>query len=82
MKREGGGDAPTDGKPAEELVAQRLALCDGGETAVQDLFGVELKRVLGELESLLDERRELADTPPLLSQHLLRMCRADNNLFC
>ena len=76
------GDAPTDGKPTKELVAQRLALCDGGETAVEDLLGVELERALGELEPLLDKRRELTNTPPLISQHFLCMCRAYNNLFC
>lgn len=54
---------------------------DGGETTVLDLFGVELERAFGELEPLLNERRELTNTPPLLSQHFLRVRRADNNLF-
>jgi hypothetical protein len=76
------GHAPTDGEPTEELVTQRFTLSDGGETAVLDLFGVELERALGELESLLDERCELANTPSLLSQHFLRVGCPDNNLFC
>jgi hypothetical protein len=80
--RESEGDAPTDGKPTKELVTQRLALCDGGETTVEDLFGVELKRALGELEPLLDERCKLANTLPLLSQHFLCVRCADDNLFC
>lgn len=48
---------------------------------MEDLFGVQLERALRELEPLLDKRRELANTPPLLSQHFLCMRRANNNLF-
>lgn len=62
-----GANVPTDGEPAEELVTQRFTLCYGGETAVLDLFGVEFERALGELEPLLNEGRELANTPSLLS---------------
>ena len=43
--------APTDGETTEELVAQGLALCDGGKTTELDLLGVELERVLRELEA-------------------------------
>jgi hypothetical protein len=78
---EGEGSAPTNGKSTKQLVTQRFTLCDGRETAVLDLFGVELERAIGELEPLLNERRELTNTPSLLSQHFLCVRRADNNLF-
>jgi len=78
----GEGDAPTDGKPTEVLETQRFTLSDRGETAVEDLFGVQLEGALGELEPLLDEQRELANTPSLLSQQSLCMCLADDDSFC
>lgn len=73
-------DAPTDGKTAEELVAERLALSDGVEATVLDLLGVELDRALGEAETLLDERGELADAAALLAEDLLGVGRTDDDL--
>ena len=52
---------------SEELVMQRSTLCNAGEAAVEDLFGVPLGGPFGELEPLLDERREPENTPSLLS---------------
>ena len=74
-------DSPTDGKTTEQLVAQTLALCDGRETTVLDLLSVELERVLGELESLLDEGSQLADAATLLTENLLGVGSTDDNLF-
>ena len=73
-------DIPTDGKTAEELVAQALALCNSGETTVLDLLGVKLKGVVGELETFLHERSELANAATLLAQNLLGVGGADDNL--
>ena len=43
--------APADSKTTEKLVAERLALSNRGETTVLNLLGVELERVLRELEA-------------------------------
>ncbi|KAH6604001.1 hypothetical protein Trco_007447 [Trichoderma cornu-damae] len=69
-----------DGQAVEELVAEGLALGDGGEAAVLDLGGVQGDGVLGELESLLDERGELADAAALLAEDLLGMGGADDDV--
>lgn len=71
---------PADGKTVEELVAEGLALSDGGQTTVLDLGGVQGNRVLGELEALLDERGELADAATLLSENLLCVGGADDDI--
>ena len=70
----------TDGKTVKKLVAEGLALGDGGETTVLDLGGVEGDGVLGELEALLDERGELTDAAALLSKNLLGVGGADDNV--
>lgn len=70
----------TDGETVQELVAQRLALGDGGQTAVLDLGGIEGDRVLGELEALLDERGELTDAAALLAENLLGVGGADDDV--
>lgn len=70
----------TDGKTAEELVAERLALGDSGESTVLDLLSVKLEGVLGELETLLDERGELADAATLLTEDLLCVGCTDDDL--
>ena len=73
-------DSPADGKTTEKLVAERLALSIRRETAVLDLLSVELKGVIGELEALLDERGELADAATLLTEDLLGVGSADDDL--
>ena len=73
-------DAPADGETAEELVPRALALSDSRETTVLDLLGEELERIFGELETLLDESRELTNAATLLTQDLLGVCGADNDL--
>lgn len=70
----------TDGETVEELVAERLALGDGGQTTVLDLGGVERDGVLGELESLLDEGGELADAATLLTENLLGVGGTDDDV--
>lgn len=69
-----------DGQAVEQLVAQGLALGDGGQTAVLDLGGVEGDGVLGELEALLDQRGELADAAALLAEDLLGVGGADDDV--
>lgn len=68
------------GKTTEELVAERLGLGDGRKTAVLDLLGVELERVLGELETLLNESLELADAAALVAEDLLGVGGTDDDL--
>lgn len=70
----------TDSKTVEQLVAERLALGDGGQTTVLDLSGVEGDAVLGELEALLDQAGELADAATLLAENLLGVGGADNDV--
>jgi hypothetical protein len=73
-------NVPTDGKTTEELVAKRLALSDGIKTTVLDLLGVKLDGSLGELEPLLNERGKLPDAASLLSENLLGVGGADDDL--
>jgi ribose 5-phosphate isomerase len=68
----------TDSKTVKELVAEGLALSDSAETTVLDLGGVEGDRVLGELETLLDEGGELADAAALVSEDLLGVGGTDD----
>jgi hypothetical protein len=75
-----GSDAPTDGETAEKLVAQALALRDRGQTTELNLLRVELEGVLRELEPLLDERGEFADTATLLAEDLLGVGSTDDDL--
>lgn len=70
----------TNGQTVEELVTEGLALSDGGQTTVLDLGGVEGDGVLGELESLLDERGELTNAATLLSEDLLGVGGADDDV--
>jgi hypothetical protein len=70
----------TDSKTIEQLVAEGLALGDGGQTTVLDLGGIEGNAVLGELEALLDEGGELADTATLLTKDLLGVGGSDNDV--
>jgi len=69
-----------DGQAVEQLVAEGLALGDGGEAAVLDLGGVQGDGVLGELEALLDQRGELTDAAALLAEDLLCVRRADDDV--
>jgi len=70
----------SDGKTTEELVSERLALGDSVETTVLNLLGVELERVVGELESLLDESSELTDAATLVTKNLLGVGGTDDDL--
>lgn len=70
----------SDGKTVEELVAEGLALGDGGETTVLDLGGVQRDGVFGELEALLDERGELANATALLAENLLGVGGSDDDV--
>jgi hypothetical protein len=70
----------TDGETVEELVSEGLALSDGGKTTVLDLGSVERDAVLGELESLLDKGGELADATTLLTENLLGVGGADDDV--
>lgn len=69
-----------DGQTVEKLVAERLALGDGGQTTVLDLGGVQGHAVLGELEALLDQAGELADATALLAENLLGVGGADDDV--
>jgi len=71
---------PSDGQTIEKLVSEGLALGDGGETTVLNLGGVERDGVLGEFEALLDERGELTDAATLLSEDLLCVGGADDDV--
>jgi hypothetical protein len=71
---------PSNGQTIEKLVTERLALGDGGETTVLDLGGVKGDGVLRELEALLDERGELTNAATLLSENLLGVCGADDDV--
>lgn len=78
-----------DSETVEQLVSEGLALGDGGETSVLDLGGVEGDGVFGELEALLNEGGEFANSSSLLAENFLCVrgpdddvgdCGSDSNL--
>ncbi len=69
-----------NGQTSDKLVAERLGLGDGAETAGGDLLGVEIHRVLGEVEPLLDDGGQLANPAALLSQNVLCPGSHDDDL--
>ena len=72
--------APANSKTTEKLVAQALTLSNGGQATVLNLFSVKLKGVVREFEPLLDERGQLANPTTLLTQNLLGVSSAYNDL--
>lgn len=73
-------DLPPNSKTTEQLVSQTLALRNCRESTVLDLFGVQFKRVFGELETLLNEGSQLADATSLLPKNFLGVGSADDDL--
>lgn len=53
---------------------------DSRETTVLDLGSVEGDGVFGELEPLLDERSEFADSSSLFAKNLLCMCGSNDDV--
>lgn len=70
----------SNGETVEELVAERLALCHGRETAVLYLGGVERDGVFGEFESFLNERGEFANAATLLTEDFLGVRGPDDDV--
>jgi len=70
----------TDSHTPKELVSERLALSDRGQTTGLDLFRIKLDGILTELEALLDEGSKLTNTPTLLAQYFLGVSSADDDL--
>jgi hypothetical protein len=68
----------SDGKTVQQLVSKGLTLGDGAQTTVLNLGGEKRNGVLGELESLLDERSELTDAASLVTENLLGVGSADD----
>jgi hypothetical protein len=71
---------PADSETTKELVSQALTLSNSRKTTVLYFLGVKLKRVFGELETLLDECSQLPDAAALLTKDLLGVCGTDDNL--
>ena len=71
---------PADSETTEEFVTERLALGDSGETTAKNLLRIELKRVLGEFESFLNQGGEFADTATLFAEDLLSVGGTNDNL--
>mmetsp|Transcript_20100 Transcript_20100/g.24769 ORF Transcript_20100/g.24769 Transcript_20100/m.24769 type:complete len:213 (+) Transcript_20100:94-732(+) len=67
-------------KATNKLEAQRLALRNRTEAAVGNLLSKQLDRVLREVPALLNDSSEFANAPALLTEHILRACRADDHL--
>ena len=72
--------APADSKTAKEFVSQALALGDRRETTELNLLGVELERVFGELETLLNEGGKFTDAATLLAKDFLSVGGTDDDL--
>jgi hypothetical protein len=71
---------PAYRETSEQLVLERLSLSDGAQTTSGHLFGVQLDGVVIEVESLLNDRGELANATSLLAQHLLGLGGQDDDL--
>ena len=71
---------PSDSQSSDQLVSERLSLCDGAETTSGHLLGVQLDGVLGEVEPLLDDGGQLTDPSALLSEHILGPGGHDDDL--
>jgi hypothetical protein len=54
-------------------------LSDSAETTVLNTLSVKLNSVLGELETLLDKRSQLADAATLLSENVLGVSSTDDD---
>lgn len=61
------GSIPPNSKTTKKLVTERLSLGNSAESSVINFLSVELHAVLRELESLLYQRGQLSDPPPLLT---------------
>ena len=72
--------SPTNSETTKKLVSQALTLCNSRETTGLHLLGIELKRVLREFESLLDEGGKLANSATFLAKDFLGMCGTNDNL--
>jgi hypothetical protein len=70
---------PTNSQSVEKLELDGLALSNSAETTVLDTLSVELNSVLGELETLLDERGQLANAATLLSENVLGVGGTDDD---
>ena len=72
--------SPTDGETTKKFVPQTFTLRNGGETPGLYLLGIELKGVLREFESFLDEGGQFANTATFLAKDFLSMCGTNDNL--
>ena len=70
----------TNGKAAEELELEGLGLGLGAKTTVLDTLGVKLDSAISKVETLLDDRGELADTLSLLAENVLGTGGTDDDL--
>lgn len=73
-------DSPPHSQTTQQLVLQTLRLSNRRQSSVLDLFGVQLQRSLGKLESLLDQRLEFTDPSALVSKDFLGVRSSDNDL--
>ncbi len=69
----------TDRQALQQLELDGFGLGNGAETALLDALGKQLNTVGLEVESALDERRELSDSSALFAEHRLRAGGADND---
>jgi len=63
----------------QQLVPQALGLSSRRQTPELDLLGIELQRVFGEFEPLLNQRLELSDPSSLVAQNVLGVGSPDDN---
>lgn len=74
-------NSPSHGKSTDQLVSQRLGLSDGAKSPRGDLLGVQLDIVVLEVETFLNDRSQLPDSPALLAQDALRVSGHEDD-FC
>jgi hypothetical protein len=71
---------PSNSQTTDEFVSEGLGLGDGAETTDSDLLGVQFNRTLGEVEPLLNNSRQFADSASLLAQDVLGSGGHDDDL--
>mmetsp|Transcript_44833 Transcript_44833/g.173985 ORF Transcript_44833/g.173985 Transcript_44833/m.173985 type:complete len:281 (+) Transcript_44833:719-1561(+) len=71
----------TNREASDKLIFEGLGLGNRAKATVIDLVHVQHNRIIGKVEPLLDQRRQLVNPPGPLSEHVLRACCQNPNFL-